>query len=472
MNEDIVGGSFVRGSENEGSGMNERDLEMKSEVRQKNARKARFCFTVEEGRRIRTELLEELDGMICMEDAEARLERFFFRDEVRKWKDFSESHQKSREYFQVVDMLRNCEKISDIADRMNEDHRLILSWIRESRIPPLLKVLISIPHVEPVEGCEWLPLEAKARKFSKFVEVPAKLANEHDFIRLIENIESIDSPLMSAYEKRFGAMDKCIALMYLLGLFISDGSPVKHTITQSLGLVSSVKYSWCNNLGHAFRYVLGKMGIQSRRIKDKIFTNSDGEEFVMRQWLSSTSPLISYLGKIALGIYSEAKVQTEIKIDWIHNVPEEWRISLLQGIADGDGFVSNNWYIGISSKSHRKAISQLLRSLDIHSNEVDGELRICKYEDIKIAGRIMFRHAASRQKKLENLITRIEQSRNTPYTEQEIQLLLKLRSEGLSFAKISEVLWEEYGISRRPVGLNLKYRKCTAQLTVSEFNEG
>ncbi len=69
----------------------------------------------------------------------------------------------------------------------------------------------------------------------------------------------------------------------------------------------------------------------------------------------------------------------------------------------------------------------------------------------------MFRHALSRQEELQNLCTRIENVRKTPYSKEEIQLMIDLRKKGLSFGRISEELWEQHEISRRPSSLAIKY---------------
>ncbi|TFG34132.1 hypothetical protein EU527_05020 [Candidatus Thorarchaeota archaeon] len=227
-------------------------------------------------------------------------------------------------------------------------------------MPRVLNIVLSIPLEELKPGYKWLPLIVKGRSFSRYIQVPSEISGEEDFTTILNQLETVDSPMMQEYEEKFGRMSKSNSLMYLIGLYISDGSSVSHPTTQSVGLVSSSEYSWCDDLCQAFGYSLGKIGIFTHRIKDKEITNSEGRTIQLQQWLSSTSPFLLYLGKVLLGIDSSAKTHSEINLNWIDKVPISWKISLLQGITDGDGFVSNNWYVGISSKNHQEPITQLL----------------------------------------------------------------------------------------------------------------
>ena len=421
--------------------------------------KPRIIFSASEGKRIRSELIKRLDGLTSINDIETRLGQLVFANEIRQWGDFENDLESASKFLQLPNLLTESNRVSEIASRMNVRTERVYSWIRDSIMPRVLNIVLSIPSEELKLGYKWLPLTVKGRSsFSRYIQVPSEISGEDDFATILNQLETVDSPMMTKYEEKFSSMNKSTALMYFLGLYISDGSPVSHTTTQSVGLVSSTEYSWCDDLCHAFGYSLGKIGIFAHRIKDKETTNSDGRIIQLQQWLSSTSPLLLYLEKVALGIDSGAKTHSEINLNWIDKVPISWRISLLQGITDGDGFVSNNWYVGISSKNHQEPIRQLLKSLRIQSKGYSGEVRITRKEDIKKIGGFMFRHALSRQEELQNLCTRIENVRKAPYTKDEIQLMIELRRKGFSFGRISEELWEQYEISRRPSCLAKKIK--------------
>jgi len=421
--------------------------------------KPRFTLSVSEGRRIRNELIIRLDGLTSINDIETRLEQLFIANEVRQWGDFENELKSASKLLQIPNLLQDSNRVSEISSRLNVRKERVYSWIRDSLMPRVLNIVLSIPSEDLKLGYKWLPLTVKGRSFSRYIQVPSKISGEEDFTTILNQLETVDSPMMKEYEEKFGRMSKSTALMYFTGLYISDGSPVSHTTTESVGLVSSTKYSWCDDLCHAFGYSLGKIGIFAHRIKDKEITNSEGSIIQLQQWLSSTSPLLLYLGKVVLGIDSGAKTYSEINLNWIDKVPISWRISLLQGLADGDGFVSNNWYVGISSKNHQEPIRQLLTSFGIQSKGYSGEVRITRKEDIKKIGAFMFRHALSRQEELQNLCTRIETVSKNLYSKEEIKLMIDLRKKGFSFGRISEELWEQQGISRRPSSLAIKYCK-------------
>ncbi len=441
---------------------NLKECEEISEPNEKNLNKEylkpRFTLSVSEGRRIRNELLIRLDGLTGINDIETRLDQLFFANEVRQWGDFENDLESAGKFLQLPNLLQESNRVSEIASRLNVRKERVYSWIRDSIMPRVLNIVLSIPSEDLKLGCKWLPLTVEGRSFSRYIQVPSKISGEEDFTTILNQLETVDSTMMKEYEEKFGRMSKSTALMYLTGLYISDGSPVSHTTTKSVGLVSSTKYSWCDDLCHAFGYSLGKIGIFAHRIKDKEITNSEGCITQLQQWLSSTSPLLLYLEKAVLGIEG-TKTHSEINLNWIDKVPISWRTSLLQGITDGDGFVSNNWYVGISSKTHQEPIRQLLKSLGIQSKGYSGEVRITRKEDIMKIGDFMFRHALSRQQELQNLCTRIENVKKNPYSNEEIQLMIDLRKKGLSFGRISEELWEQHGISRRASSLAIKYSK-------------
>ncbi len=312
---------------------NLKECEEISESNEKNLNKEylkpRFTLSVSEGRRIRSELFIRLDGLTSINDIETRLDQLFFANEVRQWGDFENDLESAGKFLQLPNLLQESNRVSEIASKLNLRTERVYSWIRDSIMPRVLNIVLSIPSEDLKPGYKWLPLKVKGRSFSRYIQVPSKISGEEDFTTILNQLETVDSSMMKEYEEKFGRMSKSTSMMYLTGLYISDGSPVSHTTTKSVGLVSSTKYSWCDDLCHAFGYSLGKIGIFAHRIKDKEITNSEGSIIQLQQWLSSTSPLLLYLEKAALGIDSGAKTHSEINLNWIDKVTISWRISLL-----------------------------------------------------------------------------------------------------------------------------------------------
>jgi len=161
-----------------------------------------YRFSLAVGRSIRVNLLQKLNGLTDLKEVMERLDTFFFAEATRNWKDFTESIDKTCKYLQVIDALNHSETVSEIADEVGIDVRLVNSWIRDLRIPPLLQVISSIPRQPPEPGKKWLPFRAKARKFSKFIQVPTLIENEADVLSILHQIEPIDAPWIRNYEKR------------------------------------------------------------------------------------------------------------------------------------------------------------------------------------------------------------------------------------------------------------------------------
>lgn len=67
----------------------------------------------------------------------------------------------------------------------------------------------------------------------------------------------------------------------------------------------------------------------------------------------------------------------------------------------------------------------------------------------------MFKHAAGRQNRLSQLIEMQNTQTGKWISGEEKKIIMELHREGFSGGRISEVLWNTYGIARRSVTINI-----------------
>jgi hypothetical protein len=145
----------------------------------------------------------------------------------------------------------------------------------------------------------------------------------------------------------------------------------------------------------------------------------------------------------------QVKSRDGIDADWILKMPESLRVSFLQGVADGDGFVSNGETIGISTKNHQIFYESLLESLSIHATCQRHSVNIARKKSILRAFEIgFFKLASSRRIELENLATMTLSPRAGRLTDEEKKLISRLRKAGNPWTAIRLELWRQLGIVR------------------------
>ena len=134
-------------------------------------------------------------------------------------------------------------------------------------------------------------------------------------------------------------------------------------------------------------------------------------------------------------------------------VDSQVRISILQGIADGDGYACvNSQQVGLSTRVNQPFFGRLLGSLDIESHETKKEVRIIRTESIlKLAALEPFKHAKSRRNELEEindlLSARKSKVVGLRLSETELDHALILRRKGKSYGEITKLVYRKFGNS-------------------------
>jgi len=125
----------------------------------------------------------------------------------------------------------------------------------------------------------------------------------------------------------------------------------------------------------------------------------------------------------------------------------------LQGVSDGEGYASirGGFRAGIVTYTNGEFLARLLNSLGVEASPIEKQAAIWKRESILRAARLpMFRHGTGRQSRLLEMAAMLDSMKWKQFSEDEINIIMDLYSQGLVAGQIAMKLWREHGIARRP----------------------
>ncbi len=413
-------------------------------------------------------ILTGLNGATNTEEVRRRFSKLYSGEERVGASTHSKNHDYTEKFFLFLKEYLSGGIIKDIARKLKVGHTTASEWLRGSQLPTEVKFASLIPAETPSDDWKWLPLRLNSQLNipEDFIQVPVEVSSPEDILDVLKQLESLTTPEMAEYESQFGDISDPIAFMYLLGLIIADGGFVSDTSWSSrVKLFASKKYNWSKTLGEAFCYAMGRIGISADRKSDSVRVRH-GRTQVCRVWSSEASPLFMWMKKTMLGLdASTVKKENKIHADWILQMPREWRVSFIQGLADGDGYASfSTSTVAIATATNQILFNRILTSLEIRSSIESTKVRIRRHADIMRAKELpFFKHATGRQDRLNNLskMIKLTKTKRGKLTTADFKLVLELSSKGYSPGQISETLWYEYGISRTTASIEgiLRRRK-------------
>ncbi len=401
-------------------------------------------------------LIARLNGITTEEEYDRRFSTLYFYDEMSTTSDHKQKDEFARRFLEFISGYKESGLLIDLAKRLKIGKSTIGYWFKGLQLPTRIAYASLIPQDTPHQGFKWIPkkLNHITNLPEEFVQVPLKINSPQDLLDVLGQLSPLDTQTMEAYEKELGELPQPVAFMYLLGLMVSDGS-FKYDVdySASANLFASKKYSWGSTLGKGFCYTLGKIGLSAERKADQEKVRENGKVSVFRVYSSEASPLLMWMKKALLGLaVSELKKNVAIKADWILDMPRDWKVVFIQGLADGDGYASiPRFDTAIATIKNQEFFAKLLSSVGIKSTTGDERTRIKKYDEILKARELpLFRFASGRQKILDDMckIIRLRPKRRYRVPEEEKKIVLKLHKSGLSVGQIVEKLWYDYGMAR------------------------
>ena len=401
-----------------------------------------------------------LKGADTFQEMEKRLDNFYLRPELENLPGYKLHHEQAKSFYKVLKVTEEGGLVRDIARETGSGQAGVRRWMKGD-LPRLPRIASEVPQEEPEPGHTWLPTKVEGKSFTGFIQVKEKVESFEDVKRVLDQLKPFETKEMNPLRKRFGDVSKEQAFMYNLGIACSDGGFYRKSMTERFGIELGKKYDWSERVGEATRYHWGLLGVRARRIADRTTEyewNSETRKSERMAWTSEATPFVNWAKRSALGFEMKGS-RSRIDADWIPEAPNEARAAFIQGVADGDGWVSS-MRTGISSNTESKFYSDVLKSMGIHSKPRPDRVSIQRSQDIRDAADLpLFRHAIGRQEKLENLADMYRASPNAGYmSEGEKRMIQKLSKQGLSNPEIRGRIWSDMGISRSSVAI-WRYRK-------------
>jgi len=392
------------------------------------------------------EMRRRSNGITNMEELDKRFDNLYYSESYSLLGGYDANRSFAKRFFRFLETISVYMK--------NPETSVLPRWavnmLYQGTVAKYVRIGASIPAEFPMQGMKWLPrIHTERKKWDDFIEVPLVVTSSKDILGVLNQIPSLNTLEIKTYEQQFGEMPKHLALMYLLGIIVSDGHfGTKMMISTRVLLSASKTYSFCDELGSAFCYALGKLGIEGWWDRDEVIPTGE-----MRKWMSAKSPLFVWMRQTLLGFKtSSTKSTIALEADWILDTPYDWRVAFLQGLADGDGWASiKNQYAGIATKVNQDFVQRLFTSLGIEANNYSGMVQIHKKKALEAVQQLsLFRHARERQERLADLVDMLDSMKICHMTEREKELILDLHDQGLGTGEIVETLWKEHQVARRP----------------------
>jgi hypothetical protein len=422
-------------------------------------RLAESAITKSDAKALLDRLKLSRNGVDNVPEIQKRLSNLYSGDHVRQLKSFNRDLEASRKYFKFLELLSDGGIVTDIARRAGVSPLTGRNYTN-GVFPHLVKRVVDVPSAVPKDGWKWLQLAIDGNRVA--IEAPLKAKDWSDVKDVLQQLGLVGGK-MAQLPSKFDIHDKETAFMYALGAIISDGSLSASGLSSRMTLPLSKKYNWSLKFGEAVCLCLGALGIKAEKKSDwkspnNVITDGGRKRRIsgpgFHVWESEQHPLLGWIRKSCLGLNkNQNKIENPLDAEWVLSAPRRLRTALVQGIADGDGYVSvNSQYAALSTKVNQPFFGRLLRSFDIESLETKKDVLIKQTESIlKFAELEPFRQAKSRRKDLEELnslvITRKSKIAGSRLSQAEIDQALMLRRKGKSYGEITKLVYREFGTS-------------------------
>ena len=397
-------------------------------------------------------IISALNGVTGVSSMVRRLATLYYYGYIQGSDTHAANEEQARKFFEFLERYQRGGIAQDIARQLGIGHTTLTEWLRQAQLPTEVKLASLVPATPPREGHRWLPLRVNTLTNApeQFIEVPLRITGPEDIIGVLEQIQQLRSPESGSQAER------AVDFMYVLGLAVADGT-FDYDVDYSARLVlyASKKYAWSSALGEGFCDILQEIGFSSERRADSVHVRH-GKRQVCRIWASEASPFLMWVKNVLLGLDAgTVKKEEPIRAEWVLQMPREWQVAFVQGLADGDGCASvKSLDVHIGTVTNHEFYYQLLKSLDIHSNIKKTKVRMGRHDDIQKANQLpFFRFAKGRQEKLNDvceIIKACSSRRQKTIPREVVERIMRMHAEGITGGEIAEELWYRYRIACTP----------------------
>jgi len=227
-------------------------------------------------------------------------------------------------------------KASQVAAKLGINNNSTNKWKNLEQMPKLGHFLKAfLIHGPPAEGRVWLTLEQShghAIPISQFIHVPTTIRTWEDAGSVIPQIQ----PLIELGQK----FSKQYLFGFLVGIIIGDAhNPKQGHAHRHIELVMSKKYETNVKIGEFTSLCANQLGLRMSRGED--LPKPCDKPFGFYLWRSQSSPLIDWIFHVGIGLEDgQHTTYDAIHADWVFDAPKDFRLGLVQGIAESDGSVN------------------------------------------------------------------------------------------------------------------------------------
>jgi len=266
-------------------------------------------------------------------------------------------------------------------------HRSTIShWKDATDQPYLIRAVNDALPLVPRTGWKMMPMHlvSGGSEPSGWIQVPETIRSYSDVLDVINQIQ----PLEETYRRAslFGLAKTQVQEMrpelfaYQLGIMVGDsgklGGRQPRYSSMNLDLQLTKRQPTNQRLGEFVLMCTNNLGLEMTRIKDKPPT---GRQLLGKnptpayRWSTERSPLIAWMFAVGLGLeWGETTTTHQLRMDWIHDTPDPFRIRFVQGAADSDGTV-RKYVADIASVPNAAFFTRLLLDLGMKSAHVAYE---------------------------------------------------------------------------------------------------
>lgn len=252
------------------------------------------------------------------------------------WKECEPLESDLRQYRKLVaafKMSHNGNLQSTIAKELGVSKETVGTWIRLHKLPKLGHFLKAFLNLGAPNGQRvWLNTECThghAIPIGRFIRVPLQIEGWRDIDDTLSQLEQLPGTVTE--------LDKRYLFGFLLGMMIGDAAKSKQkTFHRHIDLTLSMKYGTNLKLGEFTSLCAQSIGLRMHRIKDRV--RSSNKPYGFFEWTSQSSPLIDWICNVALELRDdELTTYDPIHAGWVVDAPREFRVGLVQGLAESDG---------------------------------------------------------------------------------------------------------------------------------------
>ncbi|MFX1473974.1 MAG: hypothetical protein ACFFCO_00650 [Promethearchaeota archaeon] len=467
-------------------------------------RRAKYAANIRRG-----DYFEETYPVFTIEEVKQRINSFALKQHITSHQNYPQWIRQAEQHLLIRQLARTGYYTGDLSHYQVEGWNAEVNFRKALRWRPYLVHFVThIPDAPPKPGQYWLPVDTIGQRGFQWltqcnwIQVPLRITNQEQVDRVLNQLEhpnysnlkpapanhpiseklqgfGMDSEIYEEWKGKFGFLDtpeeRRLAFAYLIGTTLSDGFITKRKhmaissywrITLSSRMKSGEPALWSKDFGDRASYYWTRFGVFTRRVED---TPASDEKSLKYNWESCYTPFLTWFNEAVLCLPQGGNHTNNLsEADWIFRTDRDFRIKVIQGICDGDGWVVTGHRIAFGTSAQRQGpfIEPLFQSLGFKTCRIrlpsnqDERLEVESGFDIRIHDKRQLRLlsemppflSATRKQELLEKGVRMNESTlssggNSRFDLPLTRLIQRRGKEGWRTAKIREEIFERCGVT-------------------------